>query len=259
MIYITGDMHNTIDMSNISTKKLKNYCYWQKDDDKNITYLIILGDFGLPWFDCPIDEKGIHPENKQDQYLLRWLKKKPFTILAVMGNHENYNMIEKLPEVEMFGDKVLKVSENIFYLKRGHFYNIEEKSFLVLGGAESHDKEFRKLNVSHWEQELWSDEEEQSCLNRIEEHGRTADYILSHTGPIEGISLIESSCDDPKYRELYRMDKTVRFNDKINEIISYKKWFFGHWHTSWGYDHRKHSKFIPLFTAGIVLDSLEEK
>ena len=30
MIYITGDMHNTIDMSNISIKKLKNYCYWQK-------------------------------------------------------------------------------------------------------------------------------------------------------------------------------------------------------------------------------------
>ena len=54
MIYITGDMHNTIDMSNISTKKLKNYCYCQKDDYNNITYLIILGDFGLPWFDCPI-------------------------------------------------------------------------------------------------------------------------------------------------------------------------------------------------------------
>ena len=71
MIYITGDMHNTIDMSNISTKKLKNYCYWQKDDYNNITYLIILGDFGLPWFDCPIDEKGIHPDDKQDQYLLR--------------------------------------------------------------------------------------------------------------------------------------------------------------------------------------------
>ena len=124
MIYITGDMHNTIDMSNISTKKLKNYCYWQKDDYNNITYLIILGDFGLPWFDCPIDENGIHPDDKQDQYLLRWLKEKPFTILAVMGNHENYNMIEKLPEVEMFGDKVLKVSENIFYLKRGHFYNM---------------------------------------------------------------------------------------------------------------------------------------
>ena len=142
--------------------------------------------------------------------------------------------------------------------QRKHFLS-QARSFLVLDGAESHDKEFRKLNENFWEQELWSDEEEQSCLNRIEEHGRTADYILSHTGPIEGISLIESSCDDPKYRELYRMDKTVRFNDKVNEIMSYKKWFFGHWHTSWGYDHRKHSKFIPLFTAGIVLDNLEDK
>ena len=139
-------------------------------------------------------------------------------------------MIEKLPEVEMFGNKTLKVSTNIYYLKRGHFYNIEEKSFLVLGGAESQDKERRKLNVSFWKQELMSDQEEYDCLKRIEEHGSKVDYILSHTGPIEGIALIESSCDNPEYREFYREDKTVRFNDKINEIMSYKKWFFGHWH-----------------------------
>ena len=254
MIYITGDLHNTIDMNSISIKKLRNYCYWQQSSHEKITNLIILGDFGLPWCDCAVDEEGIHPTDKQDKYLLNWLNQKPFTILAVMGNHENYNMIEKLPEVEMFGNRTLKVSKNIFFLKRGHFYNIEGKSFLVLGGAESQDKEFRKLNVSYWEQELMSDEEEISCLKRIEEHGTQVDYILSHTGPIEGISLVESSCDDPKYRELYRRDKAGRFNDKINEIMTYKKWFFGHWHTSWGYDNRKTSKFIPLYYAGIVLE-----
>ena len=139
MIYITGDLHNTIDMNSISIKKLRNYCYWQQSSHEKITNLIILGDFGLPWCDCAVDEEGIHPTDKQDKYLLNWLNQKPFTILAVMGNHENYNMIEKLPEVEMFGNRTLKVSKNIFFLKRGHFYNIEGKSFLVLGGAESQE------------------------------------------------------------------------------------------------------------------------
>ena len=29
-----------------------------------------------------------------------------------MGNHDNYDMIEKLPTVKMFGNTVLKVSYN---------------------------------------------------------------------------------------------------------------------------------------------------
>lgn len=257
MIYITGDLHNTFDMSHLSIKRMRNYCYWQKASHEDITNAIILGDFGLPWYDCPVDEDGIHPTDKGDKYLLRWLNEKPFNILAVMGNHENYNMIEKLPEVEMFGGKVLKVSKNIFYLKRGYFYNIEGKDFLVLGGAESQDKEWRKLNVSLWEQELWSDEEENACLSRISEYceknGNHVDYIVSHTGSIDGIACIESSCDNPKYRALYEEDKTVRFNNKVDSLLTYEKWFFGHWHTSWGYENRKTSKYIPLYSAGVVL------
>ncbi len=260
MIYVTGDMHNTIDMTDINKSKLRNYCYWQESDSSLISNLIILGDLGLPWCDCDVDENGIHPTDKQDKYLLNWLNQKPFKILSVMGNHENYNMIEKLPEVEMFGDKVLKVSENVFYLKRGHFYTIEDKRYLVLGGAESHDKERRKVNVSLWEQEVMTDEEEEACFNRVRQYiaqnGDKVDFVLSHTGPIEGIALIESSCDDPKYWELYREDRTVRFNDQINEMLSYDKWFFGHWHSDWGYANRKNEqiKFRPLYHAGIVIE-----
>lgn len=253
MIYITGDTHNTVDMSHLSTKNLKNYCYWQQHNYKDITYAMVLGDFGLPWYDCPVDENGIHPEDKEDKYLLNWYNEKPYKILAVMGNHDNYNMIEKLPEVDMFGGKVLKVSENIFYLKRGHFYNIEGNSFLVLGGAQSHDKEYRRLNLNLWAQEEWTEEEKQACLKRIEEYGTEVDYIVSHTGPIEGISCVESSCDDKSCRDVFMEDSNVRFNTKIDEKMTYKKWFFGHWHRDWGYDHRNQSKYIPLHFAGVIV------
>lgn len=257
MIYITGDTHNTIDMHNASAKQMRRYCGLQNVDYKDISYLIVLGDFGLPWFECPVEEDGIHPTDKDDKYLLKWYREKPFTVLAVMGNHDNYNMLEKLPEVEMFGDKVLKVSDNIFYLKRGHYYEIEGKSFLVLGGAQSHDKYLRKADIDWWKQEEWTTKEQLDCLNLIKEHGNKADYVLSHTGPIEGISCIESSVDDAECRKEFMEDTTVRLNTEIDSFLEYKKWFFGHWHKDWGYDHRNEGRYIPLYHEGVVVDSLK--
>lgn len=149
MIYITGDTHNTEDMSNLSSKNMKLCCMEQNSDFHAITAAIVLGDFGLPWnFDCTIDEDGIHPTEHTDRYLLKWYNQKSFKILAVMGNHDNYDIIEKLPEVEMFGAKALKVSDNVFYLKRGEIYTIDDKRFLILGGAMSDDKVWRKPHES---------------------------------------------------------------------------------------------------------------
>ena len=57
MIYITGDTHNTEDMSNLSSKNMKLCCMEQNTDFHAITAAIILGDFGLPWSsDYTIDE-----------------------------------------------------------------------------------------------------------------------------------------------------------------------------------------------------------
>lgn len=161
-----------------------------------------------------------------------------------MGNHDNYDLIEKLPEVEMFGSKVLKVSDNVFYLKRGYVYQIEGKSFLVLGSAMSDDKAWRKAHESWWEQEEWREAEKEACIEKIKQCGCNFDYVLSHTGTTQGIAAFDNS-------EI--KDSTVAFNDKVNSMISYKKWFFGHWHTDWGFDNYEKSKFVPLYHMGIVL------
>ena len=171
MVYITGDTHNTEDMSNLSSKNMKLCCMEQNSDFHAITAAIVLGDFGLPWSsDCTVDESGIHPTDHTDRYLLKWYNQKPFKILAVMGKHDNYDIIEKLPEVEMYGSTVLKVSDNVFYLKRGEIYTIDEKSFLVLGGAMSDDKAWRKPHESWWEQEEWSEEKKKFCFAKIKEN-----------------------------------------------------------------------------------------
>ncbi|QTQ12785.1 metallophosphoesterase [Treponema parvum] len=251
MIYITGDTHNTVDMSNLAAKNMKLCCKEQNADYKDITIAIVLGDFGLPWNECPLDSEGIHPTDKTDRYLLDWYKQKPFRILAVQGNHDNYDMIEKLPEAEMFGSIVLQVSDNIFYLKRGEIYLVEGKSFLALGGAVSDDKAYRIPHESWWPQEEWTEKDKHSCISNVK--GRRVDYVLSHTGPSVGIACTDSYYSNEKNLKELLKDSNVVFNDRLESIIEYDKWFFGHWHSDWGYEHYAESKYVPLYRQGIII------
>lgn len=253
MLYITGDTHNTQDMENVSEWNMKFCCMEQGVDYSSITNLVILGDFGLPWKNCPVDDLGIHPRNKDDCMLLEWYRQKPFKILALMGNHDNYDMLEKLPQIEAFGGRVLKVSDNIFYLKRGEIYTIEDKRILVLGGALSEDKAYRVPNKSWWPQEVWSREEEKACVQKIKEEGTIFDYVFSHTGPSAGIALADCFYSNEENLLQLEKDSTVQFNNELDKIISYKKWFFGHWHSDWGYENYGESAYVPLFRQGIVL------
>lgn len=253
MLYITGDTHNSVDMANVSAKNMKRCCAEQNADYQGISNLIILGDFGLPWCECPVDEAGIHPTDPTDRYLLKWYGQKPFRILAVMGNHDNYDMIEKLPEAEMFGGKVLKVSGNVFYLKRGEIYNIEEKRILVLGGARSEDKAYRIPHKSWWFQEEWSETEKSRCIERVKDCGGQFDFVLSHTGTSRGIVCADSFFAGEGNSAKLQKDSTVQFNDEVESMISYKKWFFGHWHSDWGYENFAESKYVPLYRMGVVI------
>ncbi|MBR5033238.1 MAG: metallophosphoesterase [Treponema sp.] len=254
MIYITGDTHNTTDMSNLSSRNMKLCCMEQGVGFHDITYAIVLGDFGLPWnSDCEIDERGIHPADHTDRYLLKWYNQKPFKVLAVMGNHDNYDVIEKLPEVEMFGAKVRKVSDNVFYLRRGEIYEIEGKRFLVLGGAMSEDKAWRIPHETWWAQEEWCEGEKAACLEKIDACGGKFDYVLSHTGPSAGIALTDDFFKNEKNMKEVLKDSTVGFNDKVAEMIEYKKWFFGHWHSDWGWENFSGSKYVAVYHQGIMI------
>ncbi|MBQ9280631.1 MAG: hypothetical protein IJ207_00330 [Treponema sp.] len=116
----------------------------------------------------------------------------------------------------------------------------------------SDDKAWRKAHESWWEQEEWSEEEKETCLAKIKENN-SFDYVLSHTGPSVGIALTDDYfCNKENQKQLHR-DSNAVFNDKIDSLISYKKWFFGHWHSDWGYEHYKESKYIPLYHQGIVI------
>ena len=60
--------------------------------------MIICGDFG-----------GLWDGGQKDQHWLDWLAEKPFTTLFVDGNHENFDLLNALPEKEWHGGRVHEV------------------------------------------------------------------------------------------------------------------------------------------------------
>lgn len=81
MIYVTGDTHANIDISKLNTKNFPQQKSLSKDD-----YIIVSGDFGLVW-----------DGSAREIYWQDWLTNKNFTTLFIDGNHENFDILYRLP------------------------------------------------------------------------------------------------------------------------------------------------------------------
>ncbi len=208
MIYLTGDTHG--DLARFSSACWEVGKTLSKED-----YLIILGDFGVLW-----------QQDSFDNYWLNWLSKKPWTTLFLDGNHENFDLIDNLPTIKMFGDEVGCAAPSVFHLKRGRVYNIDDQSFFVMGGAASIDRKYRTENVSWWAREQPNDEEIALGWWNLGQSDFKVDYVLTHTIPfrlkshliLEGMKIFV----DPIEFEL----------DKMFSQLDFKHHYFGHWHTN---------------------------
>lgn len=202
-IFITGDVHNTIDVKKFN---MRNFPI-QKELTKN-DYVIILGDFGFPWH---------NPESNKDKYWLDWFNNKNFTTLFIDGNHENFNALRDYPIVDFKGAKCHKIRDNMYHIMRGEIININNINFLCMGGAISIDKAYRKENISWWKDEEPSYKEwEKAFLNL----GK-ADIILSHDGPYDVIRRIKN---------VEKNSINIIFNRMLEFNTNAKKWYFAHHH-----------------------------
>ena len=102
-------------------------------------------------------------------------------IFTVLGNHENYDSIEKMPVKDMFGAKCRKIRSNVYAVERGEILSIEGLNILCIGGADSIDKAWRQDGISWWAQEKISDTD----VKKTVEKGLTCsfDMICSHAMP----------------------------------------------------------------------------
>ncbi|MBQ3692062.1 MAG: metallophosphatase, partial [Clostridia bacterium] len=172
------------------------------------------------------------------------------------GNHENYDMINSYPVETFFGGKVHKITDNIYHLMRGEMFEIEGKKIFVMGGARSHDisdgildssdkdlkmKEkalikrkklyYRVKGVSWWEEEMPCEEEFAHAFETLEKNNHACDYVITHDCPADVQKILVDRYIDEKKREQYSCDRLNGFLQEVSEKCSFKKWYFGHYHS----------------------------
>ena len=205
MLYITGDTHG--DFSSFRTRM--NGRGLGKDD-----VLLITGDFGFDW-----DWEQHH----QWQSL-----KKDYPVVFCDGNHENFSLLDKLPQKEMFGDVVGDFGNNTYRLLTGHMYTIEGLKVFVFGGACSIDRNMRLPYVSWWPEEIPKNEQIQLAFETLKKHDWKFDLFVSHTCSHDvktyiGIPLI--GFYDPVEDMIERLEDAV-----VENGGSWGASWFGHFH-----------------------------
>jgi len=210
--YLTGDTHGNFD-----TRKLDKIAC-----DKKLTrddVLIIAGDWGVLWKDTP---------DGTEKQLLEWYGKFKCTVLIVDGNHENHTRFDALPTIIKYGEEVGVIADNIFHLRRGHLYTINDRTYFIFGGALSIDKDQRTLGISYWPGELPTREQMNKAYDTLDECGYMVDYVITHTAPRRILNEMGFGLDQGN-PEKYN-DPTAQFLDSLYGQITFDKWYFGHMH-----------------------------
>ena len=233
MVYITGDTH--AEFFRLTTDFFPEQKELTRDD-----YLIICGDFGGVWYD-----------DQSERWWLNWMSKKPFTILFVDGNHENFDRLYggEFDVVDFHGGKAHKIRDNVYHLMRGHVFDICGKKFFAFGGASSHDiddgilepsdypsvrdleRDYRdktrkglmcRINhISWWKEELPSQEEMDFGEETLKAHNYEVDYVISHSLPQD----VCAACGYTGHDTI-----TMYFNKLLQNGLKFKEWHCGHYH-----------------------------
>lgn len=228
MIYLTGDTHGTIDIGKLSTKNLEASNTRLGEDD----YLIVLGDFGLVF--AP-------EQTPEERWWLNWLDEKPWTTLFIDGNHENFARLDAFPTEEWRGGHVHRISNSIMHLMRGQAFEIEGRSFFTLGGAASHDRQFRKEGLSWWPEELPSEDEFRQADATLDAKGRRIDYVLTHCAP----TLVQG-----RINPTFLPDHLTEYLQHLHDTITFHRWYFGHYHVDREYD----DGFCALYSCIVPIE-----
>jgi hypothetical protein len=215
MILVTGDTHGNIDFNKI--KLLSDKKILTMND-----YLIIAGDFGAIWNKNTLDSDLSVYENLN------------FNILFVDGNHENFNLLNSFPVQKWNGGDVHVIRDNIKHLKRGQVFIIDNKKILTFGGATSIDKYFRTENISWWKEEVPTIDDLQHAKTNLEKYNNQVDYIITHS--IDEHALAQLSISLKSKIKVFEENYILNW---IAENVTYKHWYFGHFHLDVSIDNNK--------------------
>ena len=212
MIYITGDTHGHF-------SRIESFC--EKMQPNKDDTMIILGDAGFNYYGSLKDKS-----RKQAMAAL------PLTIFSIHGNHEmRPSAIPTYRITEWNGGKVYVEDDypNLLFAIDGEVYDLDGIKTIAIGGAYSVDKYYRLAMGWNW----WADEQPSAEIKAKVEQALAArdwniDIVLSHTVPLkyEPVEVFMSGFDQSK------VDKSTEiWLDSIEDRLTYKHWYAGHYHT----------------------------
>ena len=213
-IYLTGDKH--ADFEELVMQSIR---YGLTDRD----LLIILGDVSINYFG-----------DYRDALNKDMLAIVPCTILCIRGNHEMRPTDPKLggkyKEITWMGDTayVEEAYPRFIMAADGARYHINNRDYLVIGGAYSVDKPWRLENGHNWFPDEQLTEAEMAAIrDKVKNHGNREDIILAHTCPYDHrpVECFLSGVDESG------VDNSMeRFLQEIVDMAEYRKLYCGHWH-----------------------------
>jgi hypothetical protein len=233
MIYYVGDIHGRVDdVAAIDRAAIK----------AGVEVVVQVGDFGIRWSkDCPIT-KYFMKKARQGRVGPIWY--------TCGGNHDNWQEWARLQENQLYteafypvGDirevagaacaidatKTVELAPGCFYVVRGTTIDLDGKSHLFFGGAESIDKEMRVEGVSWYPEETPSAGEFQQFFDSMV--AAAPEIVITHDAPL----CVEL---DRPGRDTQPTPRNLQNALKHSEHVP-ARWYFGHHHVlkSWVIDN----------------------
>jgi len=210
----TGDTHAHVFDRVVAAKRMIR--------DRNLingNVMFILGDAGILW-----DVDSWKTVDYIERYMVSHFP--DLELLMVPGNHENYDMIEQLEEIDRYGGRMRRVAANIYFMITGEVYVIDGKVFACYGGALSIDKEQRKLGKTYWAQEIPTMADFNKFVDNMDKHGMVCDYLLTHTTAVSEIVKFDmypftGKLEDQAARDIMRIKQNIEIREHH---------YFGHFH-----------------------------
>ena len=117
---------------------------------------------------------------------------------------------------EMYmGGKVHKFERNVYHLRRGEIYQLNEFKIFAFGGS------FRKIDEDEF---IPTEEEVDYAIENLKKYKNKVDAVYTHFSPVEYEFL---NIDKPKEeieRRKYIYDKLVNY---IKKKVKFKYWYYG--------------------------------
>ena len=218
-IYVIGDLHGDFDL--IDAKL--NIGVSLNDEEKDV--LFVAGDAGF--INSYETKESI---NKRKQHL----NNTPFIIIVVLGNHENYDVIQNLPEIEIFNGKCYKEDGvDVYYAKNGQIFEIDGKKIFTYNGGLSIDKEKwleyeQQYGVKFW----WPQEIDLTDFDDAFKKylNQKIDYVITHDVPRSVFNKLTSFIPGRFKNNPCLLHDSF---EKIYSLKNFEHWYAGHYHPSY--------------------------